>query len=69
MANSKNNTGKKSEKQFVSTVTIITPEARKKLVAEVAYHLAEQRGFGEGCQLHDWLEAEAKIDRIYGKAE
>jgi hypothetical protein len=69
MANSKKNTGKKSAKQLVDTITTITPEMRKKLIAEIAYQLAEQRGFKGDCQLHDWLEAEAKIDHIYGKAE
>jgi hypothetical protein len=39
------------------------------MISEKAYQLAEQRGFKGDCQLHDWLEAEAKIDRIYGKAE
>jgi len=49
--------------------TPLTPERRKELIAEAAYCLAEQRGFRGGCQLHDWLEAETKIDHIYGKAE
>jgi hypothetical protein len=69
MANSKKNTSKRSAKQYVDTITTITPDARKRLITEAAHQLAEQRGFKGNCQLHDWLEAEAKIDHIYGKAE
>ena len=65
MVNSKKPTSRRPAKR----ATTITPEERKIMIAETAYYLAEQRGFGEKCQLHDWLEAEAKIDRIYGAAE
>ena len=69
MANSTKSTSNKPTNKFTNTVTTITPEAREKMVAAKAYELAEQRGFEGNCQLHDWLEAEAKINRIYGKAE
>lgn len=37
-------------------------EERHRLIAEVAYLIAEQRGFqGEGA-LDDWLQAEAEVD-------
>jgi len=45
----------------------ITPEIRQLLIAEEAYRISEQRGFKGECPLHDWLEAEAKVDHIYGK--
>ncbi len=64
MPNSKNATRKKSVKK----VTATNPEELKKMISEAAYYIAEQRGFEEGCQINDWLEAEAKIHRIYGKA-
>jgi len=48
------------------TDTEITPEMRQQLIAEEAYHISEQHGFKEGYQLHDWLEAEAKINHTYG---
>ena len=44
------------------------PEEIKNMIAEAAYYLAEHRGFKGECQLHDWLEAEVKIKRTYGKA-
>ena len=39
------------------------------MIAKKAYEIAKNHGFGRSCQLHDWLEAEAIVDRIYGKAE
>ena len=45
----------------------ITPEERRKLIAEKAYSLAEQRGFSGNCELFDWLQAEAYIEHKYGK--
>ncbi|PJA31624.1 MAG: hypothetical protein CO187_08440 [Zetaproteobacteria bacterium CG_4_9_14_3_um_filter_53_7] len=45
----------------------VSPEDVKEMIAETAYYLAEHRGFQGECQLHDWLEAESKIERIYGK--
>ena len=62
MPNSKRTTSKRVTKK----ATEITPEERKEMVSEAAYYLAEQRGFKSGGHLHDWLEAEAKIERIHG---
>jgi len=69
MAYSKRPENNNPAKAYITTVRSITPEARKKMIAEKTYELAQQRGFMGDCQLHDWLEAEAKIDRVYGKAE
>lgn len=40
------------------------PNSKKttEMVSEAACYFTEQRGFKSGCQQHDWLEAEAKID-------
>ncbi|HKI59629.1 MAG TPA: DUF2934 domain-containing protein [Mariprofundaceae bacterium] len=59
----------RSARNSTGTVKPLTLEARKEMIFESAYRLAEQRDFKGDCQLHDWLEAEARIDRIYGKAE
>lgn len=69
MAKPNINTRNKSTKRNMGTITTITPEARKRLIAEEAYRLAEQREFKGDYQLRDWLESEAKIDHIYGKAQ
>ncbi len=36
--------------------------ARRELVAVEAYFLAERRGFTPGCELDDWLAAEATVE-------
>jgi len=46
----------------------ITRAERHRMIAEAAYYLAEKRNFKKGCELHDWLEAEARVDRVFGSA-
>jgi len=36
-------------------------DARRSLIAELAYYRAERRGFAAGGELQDWLEAEAEV--------
>jgi hypothetical protein len=33
-------------------------------IAEAAYLRAQHRGFLPGCELQDWLEAEAEVDKL-----
>lgn len=44
----------------------IDEELRKKIIAEKAYYLAEARGFAGGCDLEDWLVAEAEVNQLLG---
>jgi len=46
-----------------NSMTTVTPEERHRLVAEAAYFIAERRGFAAGCDLDDWLQAEAEVER------
>ncbi|MGH8678777.1 MAG: DUF2934 domain-containing protein [Burkholderiales bacterium] len=39
---------------------------RRQKIADAAYFLAECRGFTPGCELDDWLLAEAEIDAKLG---
>ena len=39
---------------------------RQKLIAQAAYFRAEKRGFAPGCELQDWIEAEAEVQRLIG---
>lgn len=41
----------------------VSPEERRRLIAERAYSIAEQRGFAGSDPRGDWLQAEAEIDR------
>ena len=47
-----------------ATTAAIGPEERYDRVAEAAYLRAEHRGFLPGCELQDWLDAEAEIDKL-----
>lgn len=46
-----------------NSITTISPDERQRLIAEAAYYIAERRGFAAGCELDDWLQAEAEIER------
>ncbi len=46
----------------------ISAEERERLVARAAYFRAEKRGFAPGCELQDWVEAEAEVLRLIGGA-
>lgn len=61
-------TKKPAKKRALKSPATTSSEELKRMIAEAAYYLAEQRGFAGGCELHDWLQAEARIERIYGKA-
>jgi hypothetical protein len=41
----------------------VDPKDRYHTIAEAAYLRAEHRGFLPGCELQDWLEAEAEVDK------
>lgn len=43
-------------------------QERERLVAQAAYFRAEKRGFAPGCELQDWVEAEAEVLRLIGGA-
>lgn len=48
--------------------TRLSPEERRRLIAETAYFIAERRGFAAGWELEDWLQAEAEVNRRLGGA-
>jgi hypothetical protein len=39
-----------------------TQHERRRMIAEAAYHRAQQRGFSAGDEINDWLAAEAEVD-------
>ncbi len=45
-----------------SDQTASFPEDRFQQIAVAAYYRAERRGFAQGDELADWLEAEKEID-------
>lgn len=45
----------------------VTPEERRRMIAEAAYFHAEQRGFQGGDEAQDWFEAEQEVDRLLAR--
>jgi len=44
----------------------IDAETRHRMISEAAYRLYAKRGYVEGFELEDWLQAEAEVDRQLG---
>jgi DUF2934 family protein len=42
----------------------LDPNLRHRLISEAAFHRQTQRGYDEGYERDDWLEAEADVDHI-----
>jgi Protein of unknown function (DUF2934) len=45
-------------------LTSITRSDRPAMIATAAYYRAEKRHFAPGCELEDWIAAEAEIDAL-----
>ncbi len=39
-------------------------DVRHRMISEAAYQLYAQRGYVDGSELADWLQAEAEVDRL-----
>jgi hypothetical protein len=44
----------------------ISGELRHRMISEAAYRLYAERGYVDGLELDDWLQAEAEVDRSLG---
>jgi hypothetical protein len=42
----------------------LDPDLRHRMISEAAYHLYTQRGYADGYDLDDWLQAEAQVDHV-----
>ena len=40
----------------------LDPDLRHRLISEAAYYLYAERGYADGYDLDDWLQAEAQLD-------
>jgi hypothetical protein len=61
-ADSRANIGSTPNSLLGSTLGPATARIRQTMIAEAAYYIAEQRGFGSGREVEDWLLAEKQID-------
>lgn len=42
----------------------IDPDLRHRMISEAAYHYYRERGYADGYDMDDWLQAEAAIDHL-----
>jgi hypothetical protein len=42
----------------------IDPDLRHRMVSEAAYCLYSERGYADGYDVDDWLQAEAEVDHL-----
>lgn len=49
--------------------TQLTEEQRQHCIEVAAYHIAEKCGFNSGCDLENWLAAEAEVDRLLAEGK
>jgi hypothetical protein len=47
----------------------LTEEQRQHHIEVAAYYIAESGGFNGGCDLENWLAAEAEIDRLLAEGK
>jgi hypothetical protein len=59
-----------SEQPFVEGAQdAIDPDLRHRLISEEAYRLYAERGYADGFDIDDWLQAEAAVDHLLTGAE
>ena len=47
-----------------SAHALFDTDLRHRMISEAAFHLYTQRGYADGYDLDDWLQAEAQIDDL-----
>jgi hypothetical protein len=52
------------EQPFVEGVDAIDPELRHRMISETAYRRYVERGYTDGDDVDDWLQAEAEVDEL-----
>lgn len=46
------------------TQDVLDPDLRHRMISEAAFHRYTQRGYAEGYDIDDWLQAEAEVDHL-----
>jgi len=60
-------TNTKSSK--AKTETNLSEDQRQHCIEVAAYHIAEKCGFKEGCDLDNWLAAEAEVEQLLAEGK
>lgn len=53
-----------TERSEAKTEKNLSEEQRRHYIEVAAYYIAERGGFNSGCDLENWLAAEAETDRL-----
>jgi Protein of unknown function (DUF2934) len=62
--------GRPLEQPFVEGAQdMLDPDLRHRLISETAYRHLTERGYADGYEADDWLEAEAEVDHVVVKPE
>jgi Protein of unknown function (DUF2934) len=48
---------------------MLDPDLRHRLISETAYRHLTERGYADGYEADDWLEAEAEVDHVVVKPQ
>lgn len=48
---------------------MLDPDLRHRLISETAYRHLTERGYADGHEADDWLDAEAEVDHVLVKPE
>lgn len=57
---------KPTSKPAASSQRTTSADDRRRMIAEAAYFRAQQRGFMQGDEINDWLDAEREVDLRLG---
>jgi len=55
---------KKANAETDLSASNISDSQRQHDIEVAAYHIAEKNGFNSGCDMENWLDAEAEIDQL-----
>lgn len=62
----KNPLSRRDKEASQTAPRFVSSEERHRMIAEMAYFIAERRGFAAGHAFEDWLQAEAEINHRLG---
>ncbi len=49
--------------------TKLSEDQRQQCIEVAAYHIAEKGGFKDGCDLENWLVAEAEVEQLLAEGK
>ncbi|MGC2459163.1 MAG: DUF2934 domain-containing protein [Gallionellaceae bacterium] len=69
MSTNAKTSGGKAKTDTKAPASKISDSQRRQYIEVAAYYIAESGGFKCGCNLENWLAAEAKIDQLLAEGK